>query len=44
MPGARSRWMVVMKLSPVRMEENPSTNTASTAALTLVLVVWLKGT
>jgi hypothetical protein len=27
MPGARIRWMVTMKLSPVRMDEKPVMNT-----------------
>ena len=29
MPGARSLWIVTMKLSPVRIEEKPLMNTAS---------------
>jgi hypothetical protein len=28
MPGARSLWIVTMKLSPVRIDENPRMNTA----------------
>ena len=28
MPGARSLWMVAMKLMPVKIEEKPRTNTA----------------
>ena len=38
---ARMRWMVVMKLSPVRMEEKPMTKAPSTAMVTLVPVVTL---
>ena len=41
MPTARRRWMVVMKLMPVRIEENPITNAPSTAMVTLVPVVTL---
>jgi hypothetical protein len=44
MDGARRRWMVTMKFSPVRMEENPRMKTASTATFTLVEVVAEKGT
>ena len=44
MPLARSRWMVTMKLTPVRMDENPRMNTPATAADTLVVVVAEKGT
>jgi len=44
MPGARSRWMVVMKLRPVRIDEKPITKTASTASGTLVPVRRLNGT
>ena len=29
MPGARSLWMVAMKLRPVKIEEKPRTNAAS---------------
>ena len=29
MPGARILWMVMMKFSPVRMDENPEMNTPS---------------
>jgi hypothetical protein len=36
MPGARRRWIVVMKFMPVRMELKPSTKAASTASETLV--------
>jgi hypothetical protein len=32
MPLARSRWMVVMKFMPVRIELNPSTKAAITAS------------
>ena len=35
MPGARSMWMVVMKFTPVAIEENPTTNTPAAAAITL---------
>ncbi len=38
MPGARRRWIVVMKLMPVRIEENPNTKAANTAKETLVPV------
>ena len=43
MPGARRRWMVVMKLMPVSMEEKPRMKAAKTARLTLVPVFRLKG-
>ena len=38
MPGARRRWIVVMKFMPVRIELKPSTKAASTASETLVSV------
>ena len=38
MPGARMRWMVTMKFSPVRMEENPAMKMAMPASMTLVLL------
>ena len=34
MPGARSLCVVTMKFRPVRIEENPTTMTPSTAAIT----------
>ena len=34
MPGARSMWVVAMKLTPVAIEENPTTNTPAAAAMT----------
>ena len=34
-PGARIRWMVTMKLRPVKMEENPATKAARPAEITL---------
>ncbi len=37
MPGARMVWMVTMKLSPVRIEEKPTTITPSSAGTTQVL-------
>lgn len=42
--GARSLWMVVIKFSPVRMDENPRIKTAETAVFTLVVVNSLNGT
>ena len=33
-PGARIRWMVTMKLSPVRIDENPATTTPVSASTT----------
>ncbi len=36
MPGARMRWMVTMKLSPVRIEEKPAIKMPSAAGMTLV--------
>ncbi len=42
-PGARRRWMVVMKLMPVSMDEKPRMKAANTARLTLVPVFRLKG-
>ena len=41
MPLARRRWMVVMKFSPVRMEENPMVKAPKTAMVTLVPVLTL---
>ena len=35
-PGARIVWIVTMKLSPVRIEENPVMNTAVAAGTTIV--------
>ena len=35
MPGARSMWMVAMKLTPVAIEEKPTTNTPAAAGMTL---------
>jgi hypothetical protein len=37
MPGARRVWMVTMKLSPVRIEENPTMKIPRTAIATWVL-------
>ena len=37
MPGARSMWVVVMRLTPVAIEENPTMNTPAAAATTLLL-------
>ena len=37
MPGARSMCVVVMKLTPVAMLENPATNTPAAAAITWLL-------
>ena len=34
MPGARSMWVVVMKLTPVAIDEKPTTNTPAAAATT----------
>ena len=36
MPGARILWMVTMKLSPVRIEENPATKMPIAAISTLL--------
>ena len=41
MPGARSVWMVTMKLSPVRIEEKPRMKIPSTMGKTVVGVVVL---
>ena len=38
MPGARMRWMVTTKFSPVRMDENPATKIANPASITFVLL------
>ena len=35
-PGARIVWMVTMKLSPVRIEENPVTKIPTAAISTLL--------
>ena len=35
-PGARSLWIVTMKLSPVSIDENPAMNTPVTTAITCV--------
>ena len=37
-PGARMRWMVTMKFSPVKIEEKPAMKAASPASTILVLV------
>ena len=34
MPGARIRWMVTMKFSPVRIDEKPVMNTPTAAVIT----------
>ena len=36
MPGARMRWMVTMKLKPVKIEENPARKIATIAVITCV--------
>ena len=36
MPGARMRWMVTMKLRPVRIDEKPAMKTPSAVGTTLV--------
>ena len=36
-PGARMRWTVTMKLSPVRIDEKPTMKTPAAAAITWVL-------
>ena len=41
MPGARSLWTVAMKLSPVKIEENPRTKTAAVIKVTVPEVVVL---
>ncbi len=43
MPGARMRWIVVMKLTPVSMLEKPRTKAPNTASVTLVPVRRLNG-
>ena len=43
-PGRRSRCTVVMKFSPVMMDEKPRMNTAKVARVTFVWVLVLKGT
>ena len=43
MPGARSRWMVVTKFRPVRIEEKPRTKTPRTATEMLAGVRMLYG-
>ena len=37
MPGARMRWMVTMKLRPVRIEEKPVMKMPSAVGMTLVV-------
>ena len=37
MPGARRKWMVAMKLTPVRIDEKPTTNTPMVVVSTAVL-------
>ena len=37
MPGARMRWMVTMKLRPVRIEEKPVMKMPSAVGITLVV-------
>ena len=37
MPGARMRWTVTMKFSPVRMDEKPAMKMPSAVAITQVL-------
>ena len=37
-PGARMRWMVTTKFSPVRMEEKPDDEDAAPASMTWVLL------
>ncbi len=39
MPGARSLWMVAMKLMPVKIDEKPSVNAARVIMPTEPLVV-----
>ena len=36
MPGARIRWMVTMKFSPVKIDENPAMKMPSAAVTTCV--------
>jgi len=36
-PGARMRWIVTMKLRPVRIDENPVMNMPNAAGTTLVV-------
>ncbi len=36
MPGARIVWIVTMKLSPVRIDENPMMKTPTAATITLL--------
>ena len=36
MPGARILWIVTMKFRPVRIDEKPATNPASTVGTTHV--------
>ena len=36
MPGARIRWIVTMKFSPVRIDEKPEMNTPSPVMITCV--------
>ncbi len=37
MPGARIRWIVTMKLSPVRMDEKPVMKIPSAVGITFVV-------
>ena len=39
MPGARSLWMVAIKLMPVKMDENPSTKAVIVIKVTVPSVV-----
>ena len=40
-PGARILWMVMMKFSPVRIDENPEMNTPIAIAKTWVFVYFV---
>ena len=43
-PGARIVWIVTMKFSPVRIEENPMMKMPTAATMTLLCDAWvLKG-
>ena len=37
-PGARMRWTVTTKFSPVKIDENPTMKMESPASITLVLL------
>jgi hypothetical protein len=37
MPGARSRWIVTMKFTPVAIDEKPTRKIAAAASLTKLL-------